>query len=456
MSETFNTHQQWQNKTRTAYLDGGKVYYGVVNGDPVNVMGDRINIFANRALTSALPNPISIGLDGRTAVNGIPAKVWLAERHSIFVLDNKNVEQFQDLDKGETPGTGTPITLSNVQGTNAITAESSPTITGYVDGQIYIFKKAGGANTATTAPWVTLQITGASQGAKPIKFNFNEEIKPGMFQDKQEIQVMYNSNGAPTTDHFAWVNSGRGISILTNVLGDGNTITADGGPSITGYVDGQHYQFKPNTTNTGAATLKVGTLPTHSIKSRGAEIFPGQLVANKTVEVIYNSTGTEFEFVMNDSKITLRTVQTTTSGTVKDFTAIPAGVKRIDVIFDNVSLDGTNDLKVLLGDSGGFETTGYISTSMFFESAVAGAPSAATNSFIIRRQGAGNDLSGIMTLERVDDAHAWVASYTLIASNTAIVAGGGSKTLSSELTQIRVDANGDNFDVGKLNIQYQA
>jgi len=296
MSETFNTDPVRFLKNGRINI-GGKIYYGVVNGDPVNVSGDRIDIFANRALTTALPNPISTGSDGRTAVNGVPAKVWLGVRHSLFELDNKNVEQFQDLDRGETPGTGAPIKLTNVQGTNAITAEAPGGITGYVDGQIYIFGKADGANTAITAPWVTLAITGASQGAKPIKFNFNEEIKQGMFQDTQEIQVMYNSAGFPTTDHFTWVNSGRGISILTNIGGTADAITADGGPSKVAYVDGQHYQFKPTANNTGAATLNIETIGAKSIKSQGAQLGANVLKANTSYIVSYNSTGDLFELL---------------------------------------------------------------------------------------------------------------------------------------------------------------
>jgi len=293
MSETFNTHQVWFVKGSAAFLVGGKVYYGVVNGDPVNVMGDRIKIFSDRNLGTQLPNPIKTGPDGRE-VN----KVWVGERHSIFVLNKFNVEQFQDLDRGESSGSGPPIKLTNIQGTNVITAEATPTISGYVDGQIYIFGKAAGSNTAN----VTLNIQGALEGAKPIKFNFNEEIAPGLFQDTAEIQVMYNSAGAPTTDHFAWVNSGRGISILTNVGGTANAITADGGPSIIGYVDGQHYQFKPTADNTGNVTLKVsnpsGFLPEHSIKSQGVEIPAGGIRSNNVYQVIYNSTGTVFELVV--------------------------------------------------------------------------------------------------------------------------------------------------------------
>jgi len=290
MSETFNTHQVWLTKTSGSLVVGGNVYYGVVNGDPVNVMGDRIKIFSDRNLGTELPNPIKTGQDGRE-VN----KVWVGERHSIFVLDKFNVEQFQDLDRGETPGTGAPIVLSNVQGTNAITAEAPGGLTGYVDGQIYIFKTVA-TNTAIVAPWVTLAIAGAVEGAKPIKFNFNEEIKAGMFQATQNIEVMYNSSGSPTTDHFLWLNAGRGISILTDVTqASVNVILANGGPSTAGYVDKQIYSFKAAATTTGNVTLTLGTRPTVSVKTQGFEVPPGGIIANNVYKVTYNSTGPVFE-----------------------------------------------------------------------------------------------------------------------------------------------------------------
>jgi len=353
MSETFNTHQVWLTKTSGSLVVGGKVYYGVVNGDPVNVMGDRIKIFSNRALGTELPNPISTGPDGRE-VN----KVWVGERHSIFVLDKFKVEQFQDLDRGETPGTGQPITLSNVQGTNAITAEAPGGITGYIDGQIYIFGKTQGSNTTN----VTLDIQGASQGVKPIKFNFNEEIAPGLFQDTAEIQLMYNSAGAPTTDHFTWVNAGRGISILTDVTQVSvNVILANGGPSTVAYVDKQVYSFKAAATTTGNVTLKLGTRPTVSVKTQGFEVPPGGIIANNVYKVTYNSTGPVFElnvfpgallsalntngFPINTSRFTVASAATTAdiwaspggnevdftgTATVTDFPDAPrAGASRI-------------------------------------------------------------------------------------------------------------------------------
>jgi hypothetical protein len=60
------------------------------------------------------------------------------------------------------------------------------------------------------------------------------------------------------------------------------------------------------------------------------------------------------------SIITSGTAVASTSGTAIDFTGLPAWVKRITLMFSGLSTNGTSDYMVQLGDSGGFETTGYL------------------------------------------------------------------------------------------------
>ena len=56
--------------------------------------------------------------------------------------------------------------------------------------------------------------------------------------------------------------------------------------------------------------------------------------------------------------LTLRTAQATTSGTSFTFSTIPSWVKRVTVMFDSVSTNGTSRVQVQLGDAGGVEATG--------------------------------------------------------------------------------------------------
>lgn len=147
------------------------------------------------------------------------------------------------------------------------------------------------------------------------------------------------------------------------------------------------------------------------------------------------------------SSITLGTEQATTSGTAFDFTGIPAGTNRITMMFDSVSLSGTDSLLVQLGDSGGIETTGYVSRT----ANTVGGTETSTAGFISRSNAASNANNGAITLTRMD-SNKWVSTGTL-EDSTNMVLSSGVKTLSGELTQIRLTRDGSNtFDAGAVNI----
>lgn len=149
------------------------------------------------------------------------------------------------------------------------------------------------------------------------------------------------------------------------------------------------------------------------------------------------------------------TEQATTSGTAFDFTGIPAWVKRITIIFAGVSLSSTGNLLVQLGDAGGFETTGYVSTGMSTTGGAGGFVTA-TDGFIARMTATGVVYSGHMTLT-VSSGNKWVQSHTLADTGIGSAgAGGGNKTLSDVLTQVRVTRTGtDTFDAGSVNIMWE-
>ena len=147
------------------------------------------------------------------------------------------------------------------------------------------------------------------------------------------------------------------------------------------------------------------------------------------------------------------TSQATTSGTSFDFTGIPSWVKRITVMFNQVSLDASEQFLVQLGDAGGIETTGYVSRS-----SAAGSNNTSTAGFIVRVNGTSNLVSGIMTIANIS-GNVWVGSHALDRGANDCSVGGGSKTLSDVLTQIRItatnDVGGANFDAGSVNILYE-
>jgi len=154
---------------------------------------------------------------------------------------------------------------------------------------------------------------------------------------------------------------------------------------------------------------------------------------------------------------TLATEQATTSGTSIDFTGIPSGVKKITIMFVGVSHDGTSDYLVQLGDAGGIEATSYLSTVWWQVSA--------SNSLAVDTAGFGltgsvdsnTTIHGTLHLHLEDSANfTWVASGVLMTNDTTrLMNSAGSKSLSAELTQIRITSvSADTFDAGAINIQY--
>ena len=153
---------------------------------------------------------------------------------------------------------------------------------------------------------------------------------------------------------------------------------------------------------------------------------------------------------------TLAPAQNSTSGTSIDFTGIPSWAKRITVMFSEVSTNGTNSILVQLGDSGGFEATGYISSSNSYNTSNATAGANRTDGFVVFYSLAAHILTGHMSIVKIE-GNSWVASHAAKHSTTAVLTGGGSKSLSDTLTQIRITTVGgtDTFDAGKVSISYE-
>lgn len=149
------------------------------------------------------------------------------------------------------------------------------------------------------------------------------------------------------------------------------------------------------------------------------------------------------------------TVQATTSGTTFDFTSIPSGVRSITVMLNEVSLSGTNNLLVQIGDSEGLETTGYSSAS---SNNAGGATATIVSSagFIITSSLAARSISGIMTIANIT-SNDWVASWSGGSDTGDFTSnGGGFKQLSATLDRVRLLATGaDTFDAGAVNIFYE-
>jgi hypothetical protein len=152
--------------------------------------------------------------------------------------------------------------------------------------------------------------------------------------------------------------------------------------------------------------------------------------------------------------ITLTAEQATTSTTAIDFTGIPVGVKRITVMLDGVSTDGSSVLGVQLGDTDGFETSGYVavgesvSTSAAFTTLF---PFAQNSSAAATYNGA-----MVLTLQN-SSTNTWTWHGNVGRSDAVVtVQGCGIKPLSAVLDSVRLTTvSADDFDAGACSISYE-
>ena len=191
----------------------------------------------------------------------------------------------------------------------------------------------------------------------------------------------------------------------------------------------------------------------------GTVALTSQLLASPSAvgQIPFSTDGSTYTAT---AKIVSGTAVASTSGTSIDFTGIPSWVKRVTVMFDQVSTNGTSLPAIQLGDSGGVETTGYNAGSNLFTPTGIGT-SLYTTSFTIRTDAvASTVMSGAITFSLLSSsANTWAASGLLVCPTPSAYMSSvsGTKSLSATLDRVRITTvNGtDTFDAGTINILYE-
>ena len=141
----------------------------------------------------------------------------------------------------------------------------------------------------------------------------------------------------------------------------------------------------------------------------------------------------------------------TASGTSVDFTGIPSWVKKITIIFNGLSLSGSDNILVQLG-AGSTTSSGYTAASY----ATNNSGTSSTSGFLCLLGTASLSAIGSMTITNIS-GNIWVSSHAYtVAGTTASAVGGGTVTLSGTLDRVIVTRTGTNtFDAGSVNILYE-
>lgn len=206
---------------------------------------------------------------------------------------------------------------------------------------------------------------------------------------------------------------------------------------------------------TGASTAAAAFT---NLKQAASDTATGVVELLTSAEYV---TGTDTTRVLTASVARARNIvpgtMVTASGTSVDFSSIPSWAKRITVMFNSLSTNGTSNIQVQIGDSGGIENTGYSGA----ESTAVGASSATFSAGFVIKSGvlAANNFSGVATLFLMDSAtNTWAfRSNAATGNSTQVGVAAGVKSLTATLDRVRLTtANGtDTFDTGSVNILYE-
>ena len=195
------------------------------------------------------------------------------------------------------------------------------------------------------------------------------------------------------------------------------------------------------------------SIPNNALYVTGIQIEKGTVVTPYE----YRPYGVE-ALNLRGGMMTMGTAVSTLSGTSVTFTGIPSWVKRITVMINGSSTNGTSHNIVQLGSGGVIQTTGYLSYWGVYGSTNIAGSSNSTIGFGFYSASNGHIKITIMTIINISGT-TWISSHSgsLNDSGSYSVSGGGNVTLVGVLDQIRLTTvNGtDTFDAGSVNILYE-
>ena len=237
-----------------------------------------------------------------------------------------------------------------------------------------------------------------------------------------------------------------------NLLIEGNALYRAGGTDVP-VADGG----TGRSTHTEYAVICGGTSTTAAQQSVVSVGTSGQVLTSA-------GAGALPTFTNAPGSITILAEATALSSTSTVVGSIPAGTKRVVIAISGASTNGTGNLQIRIGDSGGIESATYLSEIMGISTGSAPYCNTSTDGFRCTSTGlqAGDVASLIAVLTLVNSAtNVWMCSGYGISNYAGTNYGetffGYHDGLDSALTQIAVVTDGtDTFDAGTVTVTYEA
>jgi hypothetical protein len=147
------------------------------------------------------------------------------------------------------------------------------------------------------------------------------------------------------------------------------------------------------------------------------------------------------------------TAVASTSGTSVDFTSIPNWVKRITIMFNGVSTNGTSSFMVQIG-SGSFTVLGYLGQA----NSGAGITADTIGWIVNNNVGSASNHVGTVTISLLG-SNTYIESGLVGATSAvaSLASSVGSLALGGVLDRVRITTflGTDTFDAGSINILYE-
>jgi hypothetical protein len=402
-------------------LVGGKVYtYEAGTTTPLTTYTDNIGSSAN-------PNPVILNARGE-------ASIWLGAGIYKFRLTDANDVELWTVDYIAAPISGVSPALSgNVTiDTNSSLPALKITQTGFgvalrvqdeadPDSTPTVIDNAGQLGIGTASPSQKVDISGGNLAFTSTAGTLYATVTPGA----SLTDVAANGARALT---FSTNGSERIRITDTGLVGIGKTPAAGVELDVVGDI---------------AASVSVKTDTISELTSAAGVTIDGVLCKDSQVAAA-------------NRVITAATSQASTSGTSIDFTGLPAWVKRITVMLNNVSTNGTSDIIIQLFATT-IVTSGYSSLATSTTAATLATVSSNAGFLVCTVNAATDAFAGSAIISNVT-GNTWVCQSCMGAgaANIGTTSGGG-VALASTLTGVRITTIGgtDTFDTGTINILYE-
>jgi hypothetical protein len=245
------------------------------------------------------------------------------------------------------------------------------------------------------------------------------------------------------------VQSLTGVDGKVSKTGDTMTGPLEVPSGATGAQVPQAQEVVARTSSVGSARMPNGTTA-----QRDATPATGMTRVNNTLGLVEYYVGGQWR----QDGISQASSQDLNTTTGVDFTGIPVTQKKLDIVFEGVSLSGSDNIIVQITTN----TTGLISSGYAGSSCVSGGGgntlAANTSGFIVQIANSARVFSGVMSLtQNITTANVVSCHTGSMISGSIGVFGSGMVTMPTgeHITEVRVTRSGANtFDAGRVYLQW--